>query len=86
MAFASLIVSVLIRPLRRSPKPRPGKMLMVFVPIELMSSKIFCCEPLPNATTDTTEAIPMIIPSMVSSERILCAIIACTDILNASIN
>ena len=61
-------------------------MLTVFVPIELMSSKIFCCEPLPKATTDTTEAMPMMMPSMVSSERILCAVIACTDILKASIN
>ena len=80
------MVRVLILPLRLSPKPRPGKMLMVFVPIELMSSRIFFCEPLPNATTETTEAIPMMMPSMVSSERILCANTACTDILKASTN
>ena len=80
------MVSVLILPLRLSPKPRPGKMLMVFVPIALMSARIFFSEPLPKATTDTTDAMPMMMPSMVRSERILCAIIACTDILKASTN
>ena len=61
-------------------------MLMVLVPIELMSAKIFSCEPRPSATTDTTEAMPIMMPSMVSSERILCAKIACTDMRNDSIN
>ena len=59
---------------------------MVFVPIELMSAMILACDPRPSATTDTTEAMPMMIPSMVSTERILCARMACTDILNASTN
>ena len=59
---------------------------MVLVPIELMSDKILSCAPLPKATTDTTEAMPMIIPSMVSKERILCATIACTDIRKDSKN
>ena len=58
----------------------------MFVPMALMSFRIFSCVPLPNATTDTTAAMPMIIPSMVKSERILCATIACTDILQASLN
>ena len=59
---------------------------MVFVPMLLMSDRIFSCVPRPSATTDTTAAMPMIIPSMVSIERILCATIACTDILKASAN
>ena len=61
-------------------------MVMVFVPMPRIFSRIFCCDPLPNATTDTTEVIPIIIPSMVSKERILCATMALTDIRKASIS
>ena len=61
-------------------------MLIMLVPMALMSLRIFSCVPLPNATTDTTAAMPMMMPNMVSRERILCATIACTDILQASWN
>ena len=67
-----------------SPNPLPGIMSMVLVPIELICSMILACEALPSATTDTTEAMPMIIPSMVRSERILFARMACSDILSDS--
>ena len=33
--------------------------------LELMSAMILACEPRPSATTDTTEAMPMMIPSIV---------------------
>ena len=59
---------------------------MVLVPMALMSERIFSCVPRPSATTDTTEAMPIMMPSMVSRERILCAMMACTDILKASTN
>ena len=59
---------------------------MVLVPIPRIFSKIFCCEPFPNATTETTDVIPIIIPSIVKRERILWAIIALTDIRKASTN
>ena len=36
--------------------------------------------------TEMTEAMPMMMPSMVSTDRILWARMACTDILNASTN
>ncbi len=48
-------------------------------PIELMSSKFFC-EPLPNATTETAEAMPMMMPSIVEANA-FCAQPLLTDIL-----
>ena len=57
---------------------------MVLVPKLLIFCKICFCEPLPSATTETTEAIPMIIPSMVKNVRMRCAFIASNAIRNAS--
>ena len=73
-----------MRPEVRSPKPEPGMMSMVLVPMPLMSLRIFWREPSPSATTDTTEAMPMMMPSMVSSVRILWPIMARTAICAAS--
>ncbi|MNV48913.1 hypothetical protein D3C71_1408430 [compost metagenome] len=58
---------------------------MVLVPSALMFCRICCWEPLPSATTDTTEAIPMMIPSMVRKVRRRCAFIASSAIRNASV-
>ena len=58
---------------------------MVLVPIELMSSKIFCREPSPSATTETTEAMPMMMPSMVRKVRVRCASMARVAINAASL-
>ena len=41
--------------------------------MELICFMILAWDALPKATTDTTEAMPMIIPSMVSKDRILFA-------------
>ena len=49
---------------------------MVLVPMLLMSDRIFWREPSPSATTDTTDAIPMMMPSMVSRVRNLCPTMA----------
>ena len=62
----------------RSPKPEPGRMSMVLVPMPLMSAKMRSREPCPSATTETTEAMPMMMPSMVSKVRNLCATMART--------
>ena len=43
-----------------------------------------CCEPSPKATTETTEAIPIIIPSIVKKVRNLWVDIATSAILSAS--
>ena len=71
---------------KRLPIPSPLNISIVLVPKELIFSKTFCWEPFPIATTQTMEAIPIIIPSIVKSERILWAIIADTDILKDSKN
>ena len=57
---------------------------MVLVPKLLIFSRIFFCEPFPSATTETTEAIPIIIPSMVKKVRIRCAFMAKSAMLKAS--
>ena len=49
---------------------------MVFVPILFMLSMMLSWLPLARATTQITEVIPMIIPSIVRKERSLCAFIA----------
>ena len=84
--FASLMESVLTLPESISPKPLPGMMSIVFVPIFLIPAKICSCEPLPRATTLMTAVIPIIMPSMVKSDLSLCASIAFTDILKLSIS
>ena len=48
---------------------------MVLVPIEAMFSSTACWLPWPSATTDTTDAMPMMMPSMVRKVRSLCATI-----------
>ena len=57
---------------------------MVLVPKLLMLLKICCCDPFPKATTVTTEAIPIIMPSMVKKVRIRCAFIDKIAIRKAS--
>ena len=58
---------------------------MVLVPSALMFCRICCCEPLPSATTETTEAMPMMMPSMVRKVRRRWAFIASSAIRNASV-
>ena len=70
--------------LELSPKPRPWNTVMVLVPKLLMLLKICCCDPFPKATTVTTEAIPIIMPSMVKKVRIRCAFIDKIAIRKAS--
>ncbi|MNV58170.1 hypothetical protein D3C71_1505300 [compost metagenome] len=72
-------------PASRSPKPFPARTSMVLVPSELILLRICCCEPAPSAEIAATEAIPMMMPSMVRSERILCAQIAAPAIRKASV-
>ncbi len=57
---------------------------MVFVPSALMSLRMRAREPLPSATTDTTDAMPMMIPSIVRNVRMRCAAIASVAMWNAS--
>ena len=61
---------VRMRPARRSPN-LPGKIWMVLEPRSLMFSSTCCCAPCPRATTLTTEAMPMMMPSMVRKARSL---------------
>ena len=49
---------------------------MVLVPIARISASTSCLAASPTTTIDTTDAIPMMIPSMVSRVRILLAAIA----------
>ena len=60
----------------RSPKPSPGKTSITLVPMALMLLRTRSCDPWPRATTDTTEAMPMMMPSMVRKVRSLCAAMA----------
>ncbi len=69
---------------RRSPKPEPGRTEMVLVPSEAMFSSTRSLLPVPSATTDTTEAMPMMIPSMVRKLRSRCAFSARTAMPKAS--
>ncbi|MNE60815.1 hypothetical protein D3C80_1559870 [compost metagenome] len=57
---------------------------MVFVPIARISASTNCLAASPTTTIDTTDAMPIIIPSMVSSVRILFAAIASQAMVNAS--
>jgi len=57
---------------------------MTLVPIALMLSRICFCEPAPSATTDTTEAMPMMMPSIVRNVRRRCAFIASSAMRSAS--
>ena len=57
---------------------------MVLVPMERISASTICLAASPTTTIDTTEAMPIIIPSMVSSVRILFATMASQAIDNAS--
>ena len=59
---------------------------MVLVPIARISASTSCLAASPTTTIDTTEAIPMMIPSMVSSVRILFAAIASQAMVSASRN
>ena len=56
---------------------------MVLVPSALMSSRMLPLAPLASATTLVTEAMPMMMPSMVRKVRSLCATIANSAILKA---
>ena len=58
---------------------------MVLVPIAAMSLSTRWREPSPNATIDTTEAMPMMMPSMVSSVRRRCPAIARKAMVKASL-
>ena len=49
----------------------PGKSMMKLVPSELIVAWIELEAPVPTATMVMTQATPMMIPSMVSRERIL---------------
>ena len=74
-----------MRPERISPKPLPGKISIVFVPIRLIDDMICSCEPLPSAITQITDITPIIMPSIVKIERSLCAKIEDIDILKLSL-
>lgn len=58
---------------------------MVLVPSELMLLSICCCDPAPSAEIEATEAMPMMMPSMVRSERILCDQMASMAMRKASV-
>ncbi len=47
----------------------PGEIVTILVPIERICPVIALLAPLPSESSATTEATPMITPSMVSSER-----------------
>ncbi len=49
----------------------PGKMVIMFVPADLICSSICAWAPVPMATIAMTAATPMIIPSIVKAVRIL---------------
>ena len=57
---------------------------MVLVPMERMSESTSCLAASPTTTIDTTEAIPMMIPSIVNRVRILLAAIASQAMVSAS--
>ncbi len=57
---------------------------MVLVPMERISSSTSCLAASPTTTMDTTDAIPIMMPSMVNSVRILLAAMANHAMLNAS--
>ena len=59
---------------------------MVAVPIEAMFSSTRFWLPVPSATIETTEAMPMMIPSMVKKLRSLWAVIARVAMRTASRN
>ena len=57
---------------------------MVLVPMARISASTICLAASPTTTIDTIEAIPIIMPSMVSRVRILFAAIALQAITSAS--
>ncbi|MNH23847.1 hypothetical protein D3C79_837590 [compost metagenome] len=67
-----------------SPQSLPGKMSMVLVPMALMSSITLARAPWPRATTLTTAAMPMMMPSMVRKVRMRWASMACRAMRPAS--
>ena len=83
-ASASDATSVWIRPDLMSPKSRPGNTSSVLVPREEMLASTRWRDPSPRATTDTTDAMPMMMPSMVRKLRSLCARMDTTAMRKAS--
>ncbi|MNS77065.1 hypothetical protein D3C72_1106370 [compost metagenome] len=67
-----------------SPKSLPGNISTVLVPIALMSSRILRRDPSPSATTDTTAAMPMMMPSIVREVRSRWAFMASSAMRSAS--
>ena len=57
---------------------------MVLVPMARISASTSCFAASPTTTIDTTEAIPIMMPSMVSRVRILLAAIASQAMVSAS--
>ncbi|MNV59021.1 hypothetical protein D3C71_1514210 [compost metagenome] len=58
---------------------------MVLVPSEEMLDRMACRAPVPSATTETTEAMPMMMPSMVRKVRRRWAFMASRAMRNASV-
>ena len=63
----------MLEPLWRTPpnRPLPGLTMIMFDPIEPISARMLCLDPLPMASIAITEATPMMMPSIVRKQRIL---------------
>ncbi|MND18366.1 hypothetical protein D3C87_1155740 [compost metagenome] len=75
---------MVILPDLMSPKSLPAKISSVLVPRLEIFCSTRCCDPCPSATTLMTEAMPMMMPSMVRKVRSLCARIDRSAMRNAS--
>ena len=76
--WRSSTVSVRTLPARRSPKPLPGMMSMVLVPIALISARFFSLRSASQSHDGNHRGDADEMPSMVRRERSLWAKIACT--------
>ena len=63
----------------------PALMLMTLVPADLTCSSMVACAPRPSATIVITAPTPMIMPSMVSTVRILLRLSALSAIRSVMI-
>ena len=71
MALASSILSGAATTLVGPRRSAPGETMSRLVPMLAMSAVIFAVAPRPSVTMAITEATPMTMPSVVSTERIV---------------
>ena len=91
---ASMAASAVVNVETEPPPPRkppvevdwPGVTMIRFEPSALICEVICCCAPCPRPTVSITAAMPIRMPSMVSSERIRRALSAATAVRTVSVH